>query len=84
MESLFSFIFQAPPILCVSKFAPQEHEDESQKYSRSIEGTAIGFSTLSAFSSHHSSSCYPSELIFAGASKFPLFNLREVTLSFSK
>ena len=30
----FSFIFQAPPILRVSKFAPQEYEDESQKYSR--------------------------------------------------
>ena len=38
---------------------------------------------LSIFSSHHSSSCLPSGIIFAGASKFPFFNLREVTLSFT-
>ena len=71
-------------MLSVSKFSPQEYEDESQKYSRSVEDKAIGFSMLSAFSIYHSSSWFPSELIFAGAPKFPLFNLREVTLSFSK
>ena len=75
MKSLFCHIPGTTYLVCVN-IAPQEYEEEAQKYLRPIEGKAKSFSMLSVFSSHHCSSCFPSGLIFAGASKFPLFNLR--------
>ena len=71
----FSFIFQASPIVRLSKFASQEYEDKSQKCSISNEGKTISLSMLSVFSSHHSRSCFPSEQILAGVSEFPLFKI---------